>query len=309
MNCVVIGGQGFLGRAVVNRLIDEGNDVMVADRLLGHDITNFASMKELLRGRDEVYHMAGILGTSEMNKDMRTSIEVNVLGTLNVLEACRQGGVKRLFYPSKPNVWLNTYSATKQAAEDFAQIYNKQTDLQVISLRYFNAYGAGQHTHPVRKIIPTFAIEAFFKKPLQVYGNGVNVVDMVDARDIADYTVAATHAGLNDQIYELGTGYARTVHSVAFDVLSVTGHNSHIEYVPMREGEVEPTILVAHVQPLLAKLNMWEFREWHETLEEAIDYFYNLPAEHLELAYESLHNDSRKNWEAAYFSQPTEGAA
>jgi len=305
MNCLVIGGQGFLGRAIVNELEKEGNDVTVADRTLGHDITDFKSIKELIRGRDEVYHMAGILGTSEMNRDIHNSITVNILGTVNVLEACRQTGVPRLFYPSKPNVWLNTYSVTKQAAEDFAQLYNKNTDLKVICLRYFNAYGAGQHTHPVRKIIPTFAIETYFKKPVEIYGSGENIVDMIDARDIAKYSVAATRAELNDTIYDLGRGIEISVREVAFDVLDIT-HGS-VKYIPMRAGEVEPTVLVANVDKLLSRLGMNVFLPWEDSLREAIDYYHCLPEYELREAYEFLHHDKRTSGASIHLAEPTGG--
>src|SRR6185436_12781458 len=113
-----------------------------------------------------VYHMGGKLGTSELEDSMHAAVAANITGALNIFETAVAAGVRAVFYPTKPNVWLNTYTVTKVAAEQFAMIFNQLYPIQIRSLRYFNAYGPGQALGPVRKIIPNFAARALLGQPI-----------------------------------------------------------------------------------------------------------------------------------------------
>ena len=119
-------------------------------------------LRERFGGVDEVFHLAGKLGTAELDDTPTAAVEVNVLGSINVFEAAVSTGVSRVFHASKPNVWLNTYSITKHAAEKFAEMYDKAEACDTLfrSLRYFNAYGPRQARGPVRKLMPTFVAQA-----------------------------------------------------------------------------------------------------------------------------------------------------
>src|SRR5690349_6841230 len=127
MEKVVVGGLGFLGGAIVDELLRRGDAVAVLDphaadarcaarfgpgrvRCLRGDILDPASLRDAFRGADEVYHPAGRLGTSELDADVPSAIAANVTGAVNVFEAAVAAGVPAVFYPSKPNVWLNTYT-------------------------------------------------------------------------------------------------------------------------------------------------------------------------------------------------------
>ena len=290
MKCIVIGGSGFLGGFIIDYLLEKGDDVISADRTgndrtdiecIDMDVLDFEAIKKVVKGADEVYRLAGMLGTSELNELIGQAIDVNIKGSVNVFEACKQEGVQRLFYPSKPNVWLNTYTVTKECSERFAELYNADTDLDIIRLRYFNAYGANQHTHPIRKIVPTFAMLARYNIPINIFGSGDNIVDMVDGRDLGKWTVEATRNNFNDRIYDLARGVPLTVKQVANDVNTCAGSTAGLSFSPMRSGEVEDTVLVADMDPFRKKLadvgQTLEFLPWMESLQEACDFYANIP--------------------------------
>jgi len=301
MKCVVIGGSGFLGGAIVDELVARGDQVISADRNIRElkdgvesrfcDLTEPSTIKDVVDGADEVYLIAGVLGTSELDDQIISAIRVNVMGAVNTLNACVEAGVKRLFYPSKPNPWLNTYTITKIAAEQFMKIYHERYDLNVIVMRWFNAYGPGQHAYPVRKIVPTFCLQARYGELLTIFGTGENVCDLVSSRDIARWSVEATRLELCKQVWDFGRGIGMTVNQVAADILTVADKDvRNVQHIPMRRGEVEGTKLVADIDDLrdafAQKGKKIYFESWMETLRETYRYYEHLPMEKLLKAME-----------------------
>src|SRR5205085_8753266 len=161
----------------VAELLRHGDDVAIVDpaasqaecdahhgagrvEAIAGDMLRPSSLAAAFAGAGEVYHMAGKLGTSELEDAIHDAIAANITGAVNVFEAAVAAHVPTVFYPTKPNVWLNAYTVTKVAAEQFALIYCEDHDIDIKSLRYFHAYGPGQALAPVRKIIPMFAARA-----------------------------------------------------------------------------------------------------------------------------------------------------
>ena len=205
---------------------------------------------------------------------------VNILGALNVFDAAIENKVKRVFYPSKPNVWLNTYTITKEASEKFTELYNEKSKYtKFIRLRWFNAYGPKQHTHPVRKIGPVFCLLAKSGLPQNIFGSGNNVVDMIYSKDLAKWTVEATRHNLWKKVYDLGRGVPVTVREFANDINKIANNNSGMTFSPMREGETEDTYLVADIGELKNEFQelgiKMEFSDYNESLIETYEYYNN----------------------------------
>lgn len=236
------------------------------------DIASRDSLNAAFQRADEVYHFAGRLGTSELDDDMRAAIDANITGAVNVLDAALAAGVSRVFYPSKPNVWLNTYTITKVAAEQFVELYRAR-GLQTTTLRYFNAYGPGQATGPVRKIIPTFALQALRGEPLSIYGDGEQTVDMIHASDIARITVDLTRCGRLETPADVGRGIPLPVNQVAADVLAHFGGGAGVAHLPMRVGEIPRTTLVADIAPIQQLLGDIAFADWRASLAKTLDWY------------------------------------
>ena len=296
LKCAVIGASGFIGLEIAKYLISKGDEVVCFDidtscfkkhedlNFQFLDITDSQSCNDKLIDFDEVYNCAGVLGTSELNEMITTAVKVNIMGALNVFNACVSNKIPRVFYPSKPNPWLNTYTITKEASEKFSQLYNESCDnTKIISMRWFNAYGPNQHTHPVRKIGPTFSLIAKERLPINIFGSGNNVVDLITAKDIAKWSVEATRNNFWEKVYDLGRGIPVTVKEFATEVNKVSGNTSGFEFVEMREGEDEDTILVADISELKERFQnlgiKMEFEDYQASIKEMYDFYASIPDE------------------------------
>lgn len=290
MRVVVVGGRGFLGGAIVGELLDRGDSVSIVEpgrtqadcderfgarrvRVVPGDMMRPETLVAAFDGADEVYHMGGKLGTSELEDTVHEAVAANITGALNVFDSAIAAGVPTVFYPTKPNVWLNTYTVTKVAAEQFALLYNESSRLRIRSLRYFNAYGPWQALGPVRKIIPIFAARALNRLPLIVYGDGQQTVDMIYSEDVGRITVDFTRSSHAGPAVDCGRGEALTVNQVAALVNEMTGNDAGVQHVPMRRGETEGTRLVADVAPLRQALSHVSFSDFEKTLDRTIAWY------------------------------------
>ena len=175
---------------------------------------------------------------------MHEAIDVNVYGTLNVLDLARSCGASYVGV-SMLAVFPSVYTATKLCADRLASAYHHAYGLPVSKVRAFNAYGPGQKHGPghPQKILPTFATAAWAGRPIPIWGDGEQTVDLVHVQDLARMLVDALDHG-DDVTFDGGTGVAMTVNEVARMVLEVTGSKAGVEHLPMRRGEV-PTQIVA----------------------------------------------------------------
>jgi nucleoside-diphosphate-sugar epimerase len=285
---VVIGGLGFLGGAVGDELLRRGDDVLVVDAegdqaacdarfgggvpFVHADVRDRPALAGAFAGADEVYHLAGALGTSELEDDVALAVAVNVSGSVNVFDAARAAGVERVFHACKPNVWLNTYSITKFAAEQFGLLFAEQHGLSVRGLRYFNAYGPGQHLWPVRKLVPSFAAAASRGLPLEVFGDGEQVVDLIYAPDLARLTVDFTRSSCTE-VVDCGRGVPITVNEVAHAVNRWFGNTAGVLHLPMRRGEREGTTLVADLGELVEAIGPLVFSDWEQSLGTTLEWY------------------------------------
>jgi UDP-glucose 4-epimerase len=298
---VVVGGSGFIGGEVVRALVAAGDEVVVFDRaasqarvdaLFGRhaaravagDIGDPEALRAAIARADEVYHLAGALGTSELDSQLRHAIEANVLGAVNVFEAAARAGVGAVFLASKPNVWLNAYSITKHAAEQLARLVAERDGLRVCTLRFFNAYGPGQSLRPVRKLVPTFAAQALRGQPLGVFGDGEQTVDMILAADAGRLAVELLRSGHADEPLDCGRGVAMTVNEVAAAVNAHFGSRAGVLHLPMRAGETPGTRLVADVGPLRAAVGDPRFAPWEASLAATLDWYARLDPREIDAA-------------------------
>ncbi len=297
MRCLVTGGSGFIGSYIVEELTREGNEVIVVGidaedahvidgaRYVEADITDADQIGRAMAGVDEVYHVAGVLGTSELLKLNQKAIDVNVIGTVNCLRTAQEAGVKRFFYPTKPNNWLNTYSITKYTAEQFCQLFRTTTDMDVTILRLFNVYGPRQHLYPVRKAVPLFVAQALIGHPVTVYGSGEQDVDLVHARDTARTIISATRRGVTSlaggQVLDLGSGVPTSVNDLAAMIIRLSDSRSEIERLPMRPGEPVDSSIRADAQTASAWLDIGRFVDLEQGMKETIEYYHSKPREEL----------------------------
>ncbi len=143
---------------------------------------------------DVIFNLAGVLGTHELIGDSQKAIGVNVTGALNCLEVCREFGTE-LVEIGKPNIWLNTYSITKQAAEDFTRMYVKEFGVRAWIVKWFNAFGPRQHYGYPQKLAPTAIVHALQGKPIEVFGHGQQTLDNIYVEDAANACIDVYETG------------------------------------------------------------------------------------------------------------------
>ena len=272
MKVLVTGANGFIGGHVVDALIERGHTVIAFDhrqaypkragveQFLG-DTRDSTAVHEAVGVSDGVIHLSGVLGTSETIANPQPSIETNIIGGLNVFQAIRAYR-KRAVYITVGNYWFtNSYSITKTTAEQLAWMFNKEHGTEIAVVRALNAYGPRQKAEPVRKIMPNLVIPALTGKPLTIYGDGEQIMDMIHVRDVADILVRALlvdHGQYrytpqrnedNPVKFEAGTGRATTINDVAEMVLAEVG-GGKIEHVAMRGGEPPRSVVLGNPETL-----------------------------------------------------------
>lgn len=266
MQITITGGKGFIGQYVAEVALERGHEVRSFDLCDGQNIADFG----VADAGDATIHLAGTLGTAELFDKPEVAVEVNVLGSLKVIKACSEAG-SHLVMITMPQVWQNVYQSTKQCAGSLADAWMMHEGLKVTHVMAFNAFGAGQHLHGVRKIVPTFANAAWRGEDLSVWGTGESFMDLVWARDLAEVLVrSAEIAPGGGETIEAGSGVAVTVNEFAEMVLAHTGSDSQIVHQPMRKGEAEftsGTVSLSRGLPLIGFHPVFREAELLETID------------------------------------------
>jgi UDP-glucose 4-epimerase len=254
---LVTGGGGFIGRAVVAECQRRHWTAEVFGLEQG-GIEDVDAVAEAVKGKDAVIHLAGLLGIHELFDQVHEAVDVNVKGTVNVLEACVSAGAAYTGI-TMPPVFPSVYTATKIAATRLATAFHVTYGLPVSHVRAFNVFGPHQAHGPghPQKIIPTFATEAWAGRPIPVWGDGTQTVDLIYVDDVARMLVDATGHG-DDVTFDAGTGRAWSVDFVAGFVATICDSKAGIKHLPMRRGEV-PTEIVAEGEG-------WDRLDWRPEL-------------------------------------------
>jgi nucleoside-diphosphate-sugar epimerase len=257
---VVTGGSGFIGTNLIRWFggVEPANQIVILDLCTpsAHlppnvtyqygDIRNLNCLLDAFEDAEEVYNLAGILGTSELIPITSLATEVNVSGAANVFDAARRCKVKRLYNVAKPHFagyHENAYTLTKHSAENLGLMYRDKYDMEIATVRWMNAVGPYQHLYPVRKLVPTLVLFALYGCDLEIYGSGNQTIDPIDTRDLCRYTTyACRHLGKSDEVVDLGSGLAITCNDAAKMILGRLTNggihsSSQVVHLPMREGE------------------------------------------------------------------------
>tara|TARA_R100000030_G_C3236638_1_gene119597 strand:- start:458 stop:1201 length:744 start_codon:yes stop_codon:yes gene_type:complete len=233
---------------------------------------------------DSWIHLAAVLGTQETIKNPRPAAKSNLIGGLNILEAAAQYNLPGT-YIAVGNHWMNnTYSITKTMIERFIDMYNRNRGTKVNIVRVVNAYGPRQlAAEPygcgkVRKITPAFACRALLGQPIEVYGDGKQVSDMVYVGDVAKALVRATEKAKQGVVFphavEVGPSENKTVGEIAELINEIAGGKSEIVNLPMRPGENVGDRVTADNSTLsLVEMSPLDLVPLREGMEKTVAYF------------------------------------
>lgn len=293
MKVLVTGGNGFIGRYTCENLLDRGHEPLVLDvhgeppvpgaELWLGDLRDDVAVTEAMAHADAYIHLAGVLGTQETIFNPRPAALTNVIGGLNLLEAAAQYKVPGVNI-AVGNFWMNnTYSITKNTVERFVKMFQEERGLSCTTVRALNAYGPRQTvaapygTSKVRKIMPAFICRALSGTPIEIYGDGKQIMDMIYVADVADVLVSAmewtAEHGSAPEVLEVGSGVITSVLDIAHTVISSVGDGSVI-HIPMRPGEPENSVVLGHPRTLeLIGYDWSQFKPLDEGVDLSVSYF------------------------------------
>jgi UDP-glucose 4-epimerase len=269
---LVTGGGGFIGSNLVRALLDKGHDVRVLDNfstgnranLSGLDIEviegelrSYERVHNAVRGVEVVFHLGALGSVPRSVQDPLTSSAVNIEGTLNVLLAARDEGIRRVVYSSSSSVYgprrelpvtedmppdpISPYGVAKLAAErycvSFSRVYES---FESVVVRYFNVFGPRQSPFSqYAAVIPLFVTAIAAGEPILVYGDGEQRRDFTYVSNVVDATIrAAEAAGASGRIFNVAASSPATVNEVAAAIGAVLGKPVEKTFAPPRVGDI-----------------------------------------------------------------------
>jgi len=273
VRALVTGAAGFIGSNLVPELLKLGHSVLVLDNFSNSrrenlpsnpeitiregDVTVYKDVLAAVKQADVVFHMAAQVGNVLSMERPQTDLITNVVGTINLLQACHEQNLKQIILSSSSAIYgetqyipvdeahpkepMSPYGMSKYAAERYCLILGAEYGLSVACLRYFNVYGALQHFNPYGNVLPIFAEKVLEGEPFTIYGDGEQTRDFIDVRDIVRANILAMQHEANG-VFNIGTGVATTVNQLAKCVINAVDKDVEIKYAPPRSGEVRDSV-------------------------------------------------------------------
>ncbi|HWP49999.1 MAG TPA: SDR family oxidoreductase [Candidatus Limnocylindrales bacterium] len=277
ITCLVTGGAGFIGSHLVEALLKINYRVRVLDNfmtgkrqnissILSHiqfiegDLRDFETVRKAAEAVDFIFHLGALPSVPRSIQDPITSNEVNIQGTLHVLEAARQMRVKRVIFSSSSSVYgdspllpkredavpnpLSPYAVTKLAGEYYCKVYYKIHGLETVCLRYFNVFGPKQDpTSQYAAAIPRFINALLVNKPPLVYGDGEQSRDFTYVENVVQANILAIKAPeAPGKIFNIAYGKRITVNELIKTLNTLLGKNIQPVYESSRPGDIRHSL-------------------------------------------------------------------
>lgn len=266
-NVLVTGGAGFIGSHLTERLLNDGNKVTVIDNLstgkrenidpraefFECDILDFETIQPFFKEKEVVFHVAAIPSVPRSIENPKASFEANIMGTLHVLLAARDSGVRRVVYSASSSAYgnqerlplqesfapnpLSPYALSKFVGEQLCRQFTNLYGLDTISLRYFNVYGPRMNEGAYAAVVATFLKQHKAGKPLTICGDGNQRRDFTYISDVVEANVRGMSAKSGGgEVVNIGAGDSHSIH----DVSELVG--GEVVYLPERPGEIRESL-------------------------------------------------------------------
>lgn len=272
---LVTGGAGFIGSHLVEALLESGYSVRVLDdlssgklsnlpidrchlTLVVGDVADAPTVERAMKDCSAVVHLAAVASVQASVDDPVATHQSNFVGTLNICEAMREAGVRRVVYASSAAIYgnngegmaitedtpknpLTPYAADKLASEHFLDFYRRQHGLEPVILRFFNIYGPRQDpSSPYSGVISIFSERAQKKLPITVYGDGEQTRDFVYVNDLVKVLVQAVSESepINEPV-NVGFNRSTSVNELAATLSELLGRSLTLNYDAPRSGDIK----------------------------------------------------------------------
>jgi nucleoside-diphosphate-sugar epimerase len=301
---LVTGGAGFIGSTIARALIAEGTPVRVFDNLIAGfrevvppeaefqlgDLRDAEAIRKACEGVDVVYHQAALRSVAKSVDEPLITEECNVMGTLNLLGAAEQAGVRRVVYAASSSAYgetteginredaapnpLSPYAVSKLAAEYYCRNWTGLHGLSTVCLRYFNVFGPGQHPESkYAALFPGLISALTAARAPEIHWDGEQTRDFTFVGDVARANLLAARADdrVDGQVVNIGAGRAKSVNEVLATISRIMDLWIEPVRMPKRQGDVRSTLAdVTKAKELLG----WEPQaDWDEAVAATVGWF------------------------------------
>ncbi|MEO6173944.1 MAG: NAD-dependent epimerase/dehydratase family protein [Flavobacterium circumlabens] len=298
---VITGGAGFIGSHIAEHLSKEGHQVTILDSLrtgfeynlnglnvdfVKGDIRDENVVNEVVSGASGIFHLAALVSVPESLLKIKECIEINTVGTINILEAAKNNtGCKVVLSTSAANYGNNPvlpkvetmfpepmtpYAITKLDGEYYLKMYLDQYQVPTASLRYFNVFGPRQNPESAyAAAVPIFINKALQNEPITIYGDGSQTRDFIYVKDVVKANILASQKG--NETYNVALGHSTSVLELAEKIIKITNSKSQIKFLEQRPGDIK------HSKANPEKFNQLGFKPEYtidKALEETILFYH-----------------------------------
>jgi len=270
----VTGGAGFIGSNIVGNLVERGQEVIVIDDLSSGHMINLEPYPEVtvknasildedaldsaFDGVDTVFHLAASVGNKRSIDNPALDSKINVIGTINVLEACRKAGVRKIVTSSSAGIFGelhqipisedhpvepdSPYGVSKLAAEKLCLAYAKLYDIEAIALRYFNVFGPNQRFDAYGNVIPIFVFKMLGGEPIIIFGDGEQTRDFISVVDVVQANIKASETECLSGAFNIASGTRITINDLVARLSELLPGHHKVSYGPERPGDVRDSL-------------------------------------------------------------------
>ena len=271
MRILILGGQGFIGQNLCNKLLSEGHSVTVLEkqinldrvipniRYVEGDFLDKSTYAEYLKDIDVVYHMISTTNANNSNNEMERDVKENVIGTINLLDECVENNIKKVVFISSggtvygvpeevpikethPTNPICSYGITKLTIEKYLELYNHLHGLDYSVIRLANPYGP-YHQNLMQGLINVILYKAINDDTLEIWGDGQVRRDYIYIDDAVEALSLAKDVDTQEKILNIGSGQSYSICDIISEVEKIVGKRINTDFKPARSQDVPVNVL------------------------------------------------------------------